>query len=78
VEIGARLQDLKRIVEMQDVTGLVLLLKEMIPDYNPTSLLLHEALLPKSNSAGKAIRSDSPGPAERTAESRLAPSAMMN
>ena len=30
---------------MQDVSGLALLLKEMIPDYNPTSRLLSEALL---------------------------------
>ena len=43
-QIRAHLQELKHIVEMEDVAGLVLLLKELIPDYNPTSRLLNDAL----------------------------------
>src|ERR1035441_5005143 len=57
-QIGTRLQDLRRIVEAQDVSGLAQLLKEMIPDYNPTSRLLSEALLIASNHAKAAISSD--------------------
>jgi FlaA1/EpsC-like NDP-sugar epimerase len=77
-QIGARLQDLRRIVEMQDVTGLALILKEMIPDYNPTSRLLSEALKLASNHAPKAIRPDSTGYSERPLEARLTPTALMN
>jgi FlaA1/EpsC-like NDP-sugar epimerase len=46
-----QLQELKQIVEVQDVAALVLWLKELIPDYNPTSRYLHEALLLASKQA---------------------------
>jgi FlaA1/EpsC-like NDP-sugar epimerase len=45
VQIKAVLHRLQQIVEGQDVTGLVLLLKELIPDYNPGSKILKAALL---------------------------------
>jgi FlaA1/EpsC-like NDP-sugar epimerase len=77
-KIGARLQDLRRIVEAQDVAGLALLLKEIIPDYHPTSRLLREALVTASNCAGKAGSQEQPGFSERPVEARLAPSLLMN
>lgn len=77
-QIGAHLQDLRRIVEMQDVSSLVLLMKEMIPDYNPTSRLLSEALLVASSLAGETARPDTTAYPERPAEARLVPSALMN
>jgi FlaA1/EpsC-like NDP-sugar epimerase len=77
-QIGAHLQDLRRIVEMQDVVGLAQLLKEMIPDYNPTSRLLSEALLVASSRGGKAISPDSSVYTEEPANARPMPSALMN
>ncbi len=77
-EIEARLQDLRRIVEMNDVSGLALLLKEMIPDYNPTSQLLSEALLTATNRAGVEMSQNSSGYAETAAKSKLGPTVLMN
>jgi hypothetical protein len=39
-----RLRELQRIVDTQDVGRLILLLKELVPDYNPDSQLLKVAL----------------------------------
>lgn len=77
-EIGARLQDLRRVVELQDVSGLALILKEMIPDYNPTSRLLTEALLAASSHASNTVGQVSNLFTDRQTEARLVPSAMMN
>jgi FlaA1/EpsC-like NDP-sugar epimerase len=77
-QIGARLQELRRIVEMQDASGLVLLLKEMIPDYNPGSRFLSETLLIASSHAGIAAGPDFTDYRERAVEAALAPSALMN
>jgi len=77
-QIEARLQDLKRIVDLQDVCGLVLLLKQMIPDYNPASRQLSEALLVASSHAGKAARLDPMTYTERPAAAGLAPPVLMN
>jgi FlaA1/EpsC-like NDP-sugar epimerase len=43
------LQELRRILDKQDVPGLVLLLKELIPDYNPGSQILKIAMSVKSD-----------------------------
>jgi FlaA1/EpsC-like NDP-sugar epimerase len=77
-QIGTRLQDLRRIVEAQDVSSLAQLLKEMIPDYNPTSRLLSEALLIASNHAKAAISSDFTRFTERPVEASLEPSVLVN
>jgi FlaA1/EpsC-like NDP-sugar epimerase len=77
-QIRAHLQTLKHIVEVQDVAGLVLLLKELIPDYNPTSRLLNEAFEKASNHTGPVAHLESNGHGERTAETRLAPVILMN
>jgi FlaA1/EpsC-like NDP-sugar epimerase len=52
MQIKASLQRLQAIVEGQDVANLVLLLKELIPDYNPGTELLKTALAIKPYDAG--------------------------
>jgi FlaA1/EpsC-like NDP-sugar epimerase len=52
MQIKASLQRLQAIVEGQDVANLVLLLKELIPDYNPGAELLKAALSIKPYDAG--------------------------
>jgi hypothetical protein len=44
MQIKASLQRMQAIVEGQDVANLVLLLKELVPDYNPGTELLKTAL----------------------------------
>jgi FlaA1/EpsC-like NDP-sugar epimerase len=44
IQLKASLQHLQAIVEGQDVANLVLLLKELVPDYNPGTELLKNAL----------------------------------
>ncbi len=78
VEIQARLRDLKRIVDAQDISGLVVLLKEMIPDYNPTSAILSEALHAATNHAGSRISQNPNEYNKKQAAGRLAPSALVN
>jgi FlaA1/EpsC-like NDP-sugar epimerase len=77
-QIGARLRDLRRIVDMQDVSGLALILKELIPDYNPTSRLLSEALKLASDRSGNTAWPDTTRYGERTVETRLSSSVLMN
>jgi FlaA1/EpsC-like NDP-sugar epimerase len=49
MQIKASLHRLQAIAEEQDVANLVLLLKELIPDYNPCSQLLKTALSTKTS-----------------------------
>ena len=60
MQIKASLQRLQAIVEGQDVANLVLLLKELVPDYNPGTELLKTALSIKPYNAGPA-KSQIPG-----------------
>ena len=52
IQIKASLQHLQAIVEGQDVANLVLLLKELVPDYNPGTELLKTALSVKPYNTG--------------------------
>jgi FlaA1/EpsC-like NDP-sugar epimerase len=52
MQIKATLQRLQAIVEGQDVANLVLLLKELVPDYNPGTELLKTALSIKPYNVG--------------------------
>jgi hypothetical protein len=64
MQIKASLQQLQAIVEGHDVANLVLLLKELIPDYNPGAELLKTALSIKPFDAGPgklAVRRDQAG-----------------
>jgi hypothetical protein len=63
---------------MQDVSGLALILKELIPDYNPTSRLLSEALKLASDRSGNTAWPDTTRYGERTVETRLSSSVLMN
>jgi len=65
MQIKASLQRLQAIVEGQDVANLVLLLKELIPDYNPGAELLKTALAIKPFNAGPSkipVRSEQATP----------------
>jgi FlaA1/EpsC-like NDP-sugar epimerase len=65
MQIKASLQRLQAIVEGQDVANLVLLLKELIPDYNPGAELLKTALAIKPFNAGPSkipVRSEQTTP----------------
>lgn len=42
--VAGGLEDLRRMVEARDAAGVVLALKEIVPDYNPSSLVLRRAL----------------------------------
>jgi FlaA1/EpsC-like NDP-sugar epimerase len=53
-QIKAFLLRLQQITEVQDVANLVLTLKELVPDYNPSSQLLETALSTKSDHGGPA------------------------
>ncbi len=56
-QLSAYLSNLQQICNQQDVGRLLLLLKELIPDYNPGSQLLHAALSMQPNHAAPpAIR----------------------
>ncbi len=77
-QIKMRLQELKQIVEAQDVAGLVLFLKELIPDYNPTSRLLNEAMLLASNHAIPPTSPVFTRQMERLVETRVAPAVLAN
>jgi FlaA1/EpsC-like NDP-sugar epimerase len=77
-QIKMRLQELKQIVEVQDVAGLVLFLKELIPDYNPTSRLLNEAMLLASNHAISPTSPVFTRQMERLVETRVAPAVLTN
>jgi FlaA1/EpsC-like NDP-sugar epimerase len=73
-EIKAYMQELQQIVNAQDIARLVLLLKELIPDYNPGSQLLKVALSaePAAKSAPSTIQmpaaqADGPVPIKKLA-----------
>jgi hypothetical protein len=52
MRIKASLHRLQAVVEGQDIAGLVLLLKELVPDYNPGTDLLRAALSVKPYNTG--------------------------
>lgn len=63
MQLKASLQRLQAIVEGQDVANLVLMLKELVPDYNPGTELLKAALSIKPYDAGE---DKIPAPHEKT------------
>jgi FlaA1/EpsC-like NDP-sugar epimerase len=78
VQVKASLQHLQAIVEGQDIANLVLLLKDLIPDYNPGTELLKTALSIKPYNAGpdkipvRREQIETPAGAKRT------PAALLN
>jgi FlaA1/EpsC-like NDP-sugar epimerase len=78
IQIKAWLQHLQAIVEGQDIGNLVLLLKELIPDYNPGTELLKTALSIKPFNAGQnkiPVRSEQTEP---QLAAKLTPAALVN
>jgi FlaA1/EpsC-like NDP-sugar epimerase len=53
--VRASLSQLRQIAERQDVAGLVLMLKDLIPDYNPGSELLKSVWAQKTNHSSMTI-----------------------
>lgn len=78
VEIKASLHRLQTIVEGQDIANLVLLLKELVPDYNPGSELLRTALSIKPYSTGPDKIPVPLAQAETPAMAKLKPAALLN
>jgi hypothetical protein len=70
---------LQKISEEQDIANLVLLLKELIPDYNPGAELLKAALSTKTDHAVRAkVAVLSAHTETPTAAERRTPTAMLN
>jgi FlaA1/EpsC-like NDP-sugar epimerase len=78
MQIKASLHRLQAVVEGRDIAMLVLLLKELVPDYNPGTELLKAALSIKPYNAGPdkipVHRADSEAPAV----TKLNPAALLN
>jgi hypothetical protein len=79
MQIKASLHRLQAIVEGQDVANLVILLKELVPDYNPGAELLKSALSIKPYSAAPdKIPVHRAQPETPAAVAKLTPAALLN
>jgi hypothetical protein len=78
MRIKASLQRLQAIVEGQDIANLVLLLKELIPDYNPGTELLKTALSIKPYNAGPGKIPVHREVTETPVEAKQTPPALLN
>jgi FlaA1/EpsC-like NDP-sugar epimerase len=78
MQIKASLQRLQAIVEGQDVANLVLLLKELVPDYNPGAELLKTALSIKPYNAVPGKIPVHRAQPETPAAAKLTPVALLN
>jgi FlaA1/EpsC-like NDP-sugar epimerase len=78
-QIKAYMQELQQIVNTQDLPRLVLLLKEIIPDYNPGAQLLKLALSAEPGRLGGAAKiAVAAGQAETKSSAKLASVTRMN
>jgi hypothetical protein len=77
-QIKAFLRRLQIITEGHDVANLVLLLKELIPDYNPGAELLKTALSAKIDHAARMKAPVSNGRGETTMAEEVTPAALLN
>ena len=78
MQIKASLQRLQTIVEEQDIANLVLLLKELVPDYNPGMELLKAALSIQSYNADSEKMPVRREQADTKAVAKLMPAALLN
>ena len=78
MQIKASLHRLQAIVESQDIANLVVLLKELVPDYNPGADLLKSAFTVKSFNADPAKIPVAPELTETRAGIKSKPSALLN
>jgi FlaA1/EpsC-like NDP-sugar epimerase len=77
-QIKAFLLRLQNISERQDIANLVLLLKELIPDYNPGAELLKTALFTKTDHAVWAKAPVLSVQSETPAGAKLTPASLLN
>jgi FlaA1/EpsC-like NDP-sugar epimerase len=78
IQIKTSLQRLQAIVEGRDVANLVLLLKELVPDYNPGAELLKTALSIKPYNAGPDKISVHSGQTETPVVAKITPGTLLN
>jgi FlaA1/EpsC-like NDP-sugar epimerase len=78
MQLKASLLRLQAIVEGQDVANLVLLLKELVPDYNPGTELLKTALSIKPYDAGPNMIPVHSGQTETSVVAKSTPRALLN
>jgi len=78
MQVKASLHRLQAVVEGQDISGLVLLLKELVPDYNPGAELLKTALSVKPHGAAPDKFPVHRAESETLAVTRLKPAALLN
>jgi FlaA1/EpsC-like NDP-sugar epimerase len=78
MQIKASLHQLQAIVEGQDVASLVVLLKELVPDYNPGTALLKTALSVKPFNTAQENLPVRRAPAESSAAASLTQAALLN
>jgi FlaA1/EpsC-like NDP-sugar epimerase len=78
MQIKASLHRLQAIVEGQDIANLVVLLKELVPDYNPGAELLKSALSNKSYHAEAAKIPVASELTETHAAKKLNPTTLLN
>jgi FlaA1/EpsC-like NDP-sugar epimerase len=78
IQIKSIMHRLQEIIEEQDVVSLVLLLKELIPDYNPGSKMLKAAMLVQPVHAKPAKVSVSSGQVESVFSASLVPVTRVN
>jgi FlaA1/EpsC-like NDP-sugar epimerase len=78
MQIKASLHRLQAIAEEQDVANLVLLLKELIPDYNPCSELLKTAMSTKTSHEVRAKVAVITVQTETPAAAKLTPATLLN
>jgi len=77
-QIETFLHRLQQIVERQDVASLLLLLKELIPDYNPGAELLKVALSSRPIQAIPVINPAAHGQAQTAIAPKFTPAAIVN
>jgi FlaA1/EpsC-like NDP-sugar epimerase len=78
MQVKASLHRLQAIAEEQDVASLVLLLKELIPDYNPCSQLLKTAMSTKTSHEVRAKVAVITVQTETPAAAKLTPATLLN
>jgi FlaA1/EpsC-like NDP-sugar epimerase len=78
MQIKAIMHRLQQIIEEQDVTSLLLLLKELIPDYNPGSKILKSAMPVQPNHVKPAKVTVPSGQVESVFSTSLAPLTRIN
>jgi FlaA1/EpsC-like NDP-sugar epimerase len=78
MQIKEVMHRLQQIIEEQDITSLLLLLKELIPDYNPGSKILKSAMSVQPNHAKPAKVTVPSGQVESVLTTSLAPLTRVN